>query len=53
MKRDSRVNDSVKVPDLVGMLRVPLAIGTSAGVSESKKLLPGASYCVVLYHSTL
>jgi hypothetical protein len=47
------VNDSVKVPDLAGMLRVPLAIGTLAGVSESKKLLTDASYCIVLHHSTL
>jgi hypothetical protein len=51
--RDSCVNDSVKVPDLMGMLRIPSAIGTSAGVSESKKLLTGASYCIGLHHSTL
>jgi hypothetical protein len=43
----------VKVPDLAGMLRVPLAIGTLAGASESKKLLTDASYCIVLHHSTL
>jgi hypothetical protein len=52
-KRDSCVNDSVKGPDLAGMLRVLLAIGTLAGVSESKKLLADASYCIVLHHSTL
>jgi hypothetical protein len=52
-KWDSRVNESVEVSDLAGMLRFSLEMSRPPGASESKKDLTSASFCIVRHHSKL